>query len=107
MRDQCVNFWRYTLLAFLCISIVAAFFVLGVDLDWLLNGPEFVAKVWSRIKERWAIISLSSVAKRFTFLSSLYGQLQNRHSHTKKIGSQNALNHLNIHLGGGIPYFFL
>ena len=56
MRDQCVNFWRYTLLAFLCISIVAAFFVLGVDLDWLLNGPEFVAKVWSRIKERWAII---------------------------------------------------
>lgn len=54
MRDQCVNFWRYILLAFLCISIVAAFVVLGVDLDWLLNGPEFVAKVWSRIKERLA-----------------------------------------------------
>jgi len=54
MKDQCVNFWRYTLLVFLCISTVAAFVVLGVDLDWLFNGPEFAAKVWSRIKERLA-----------------------------------------------------
>jgi len=54
MKDQCVNFWRYTILVFLCISSVAAFVVLGVDLDWLVNGPEFAAKAWSRIKERLA-----------------------------------------------------
>ena len=48
----CVNFVRYILLLFLSISVSVTFLCLGVDLDWLINGPAFVAKVMSRIKEK-------------------------------------------------------
>ena len=52
MHNNCVNVLRYVMLLVLFISMAAALLVLGVDLDWLINGPQFVAKVCARIKER-------------------------------------------------------
>jgi len=50
--ECCVNFVRYILLLVLFISLTFTLIVLGVDLDWMINGPEFVTKVIARIKER-------------------------------------------------------
>ena len=52
MQNNCVNVLRYIMLLVLFISMAAALLVLGVDLDWLINGPQFVAKVCARIQER-------------------------------------------------------
>ena len=52
MQNNCVNVLRYIMLLVLFISMAAALLILGVDLDWLINGPQFVAKVCARIQER-------------------------------------------------------
>jgi uncharacterized membrane protein YgcG len=51
---SCVNFWRYIMLLFLCISMTLTLLVLGLDLDWLINGPAFMARICARIKERFS-----------------------------------------------------
>ena len=50
--QNCVNFWRYIMLLFLCLSMSLTLIVLGLDLDWLINGPAFTARIFARIKER-------------------------------------------------------
>ena len=50
--QNCVNFWRYIMLLFLCLSMSLTLIVLGLDLDWLINGPAFMARIFARIKER-------------------------------------------------------
>eukprot|EP00088_Acartia_fossae_P052416 TRINITY_DN5920_c0_g1_i2.p1 TRINITY_DN5920_c0_g1~~TRINITY_DN5920_c0_g1_i2.p1 ORF type:complete len:313 (+),score=62.50 TRINITY_DN5920_c0_g1_i2:70-1008(+) len=69
MQTQCVNIWRYLLIVFLCISLTASLVVLGIDLDWLINGPEFLTKICARIKERMANEDLTDeeeLLKNFT-----------------------------------------
>jgi len=51
--QNCVNFWRYIMLLFLCLSLSLTLIVLGLDLDWLINGPAFMARICARIKERF------------------------------------------------------
>ena len=51
--QNCVNFWRYIMLLFLCLSMSLPLIVLGLDLDWLINGPAFMARIFARIKERY------------------------------------------------------
>jgi len=51
--QNCVNFWRYIMLLFLCLSMILTLIVLGLDLDWLINGPTSMARIGARIKERF------------------------------------------------------
>jgi len=46
------NLIRYTLQVFLFISCISALVVLGLDLDLLLNGPEYLATVITNIANR-------------------------------------------------------
>jgi len=41
------------MLLFLCLSMSLTLIVLGLDLDWLINGPAFMARICARIKERF------------------------------------------------------
>jgi len=41
------------MLLFLCLSLSLTLIVLGLDLDWLINGPTFMARICARIKERF------------------------------------------------------
>jgi len=41
------------MLLFLCLSLSLTLIVLGLDLDWLINGPAFMARICARIKERF------------------------------------------------------
>ena len=50
-----INFIRYSLLVFLSLSSIVALVVLGLDLDLLLNGPEYLSKVISNIVNRFVI----------------------------------------------------
>jgi len=47
-----VNVIRYLLMFFILISCLAAIVVLGLDLDLLLNGPDYLSKVISNIVNR-------------------------------------------------------
>lgn len=44
---------RYSLLACLCLLLVVTLVVLGLDLDLLINGPAYLAKVVTNIVNRW------------------------------------------------------
>jgi len=46
------NLIRYSLLVFLSLSCIVALVVLGLDLDLLLNGPEYLSKVITNIVNR-------------------------------------------------------
>ena len=49
----CINFIRYALLLFIFISCMAALVVLGLDLDLLLNGPDYLSKIITNIVNRY------------------------------------------------------
>ena len=40
------------MLLFLCLSMILTLVVLGLDLDWLINGPASMARIGARIQER-------------------------------------------------------
>eukprot|EP00092_Neocalanus_flemingeri_P000955 GFUD01001018.1.p1 GENE.GFUD01001018.1~~GFUD01001018.1.p1 ORF type:complete len:293 (-),score=63.28 GFUD01001018.1:59-937(-) len=48
----CINCIRYSLLVLLFISCIVTLVVLGLDLDLLLNGPEYLSKVLTNIVNR-------------------------------------------------------
>ena len=50
--ECCINVVRYIFLLVLFLSLTLSVIVLGVDVDWLVNGAGFMAKVMSRVKER-------------------------------------------------------
>ena len=52
------NLIRYSLLVFLSLSCIVALVVLGLDLDLLLNGPEYLSKVITNIVNRFVIASV-------------------------------------------------
>ena len=65
---SCTNLIRYSLLLFIFISCMAALVVLGLDLDLLLNGPDYLAKVITNIVNRFNTLILG-------FSSSSFSQL--------------------------------
>ena len=52
---SCPNFIWYLLLLFIFISCMMALEVLGLDLDLLLNGPDYLSKVITNIVNRLVI----------------------------------------------------
>ena len=50
--STCVNIMRYLLMIFIVISCLAALVVLGLDLDLLLNGPDYLSKVITNVVNR-------------------------------------------------------
>ena len=53
----CINLVRYALLLFIFISCMAALVVLGLDLDLLLNGPDYLSKIITNVVNRYLIAS--------------------------------------------------
>ena len=47
-----VNYTRYLLVLFIMISCLATLVVLGLDLDMLLNGPDYLSGVITNIVNR-------------------------------------------------------
>ena len=56
--NSLIKVTRYLLMLFILISCLAALVVLGLDLDLLLNGPDYLSKVISNIVNRFTFILL-------------------------------------------------
>lgn len=50
--NSCVKYTRYMLLLFIMISCLATLVVLGLDLDMLLNGPDYLSRIITNIVNR-------------------------------------------------------
>jgi len=50
--NSCVKYMRYLLLLFIMTSCLATLVVLGLDLDLLLNGPDYLTKIITNIVNR-------------------------------------------------------
>ena len=49
----CTNCIRYPLLCLLTVSCALAVVVLGLDLDLLINGPNYLSKVFTNLLNRY------------------------------------------------------